>query len=72
LSKLLNLGQCADRNLEVEVLCTGCYRRKTVPAKVLAARFDRELFPPNLNGRLKCAMCSSTRCEVTAKHTAKQ
>jgi hypothetical protein len=64
--KLLTLGQCADRDIELEVLCTGCLRRKKVPAKLLAAKFDRDLFPPNLNGRLKCAICSSTRCEVTA------
>ena len=65
-ARLLTLGQCAERGLDIEVLCTGCLRRKTVPAKVLAQKFDHDLMPPNLNGKLKCAVCSSTRCEARA------
>ena len=66
MAKLLTLGQCADRNLDLEVLCTGCLRRKTVTAKLLLGKFGADIVPPNLNGKLKCGVCSSTRCEVRA------
>jgi hypothetical protein len=66
MAKMLNLGQCADRNVDIEVLCTGCLRRKTVSARLLAGKFGAETVPPNLNGKLKCGVCSSTRCEVRA------
>jgi len=65
-AKLLTLGQCADRNVDLEVLCTGCLRRKTVPAKLFVGKFGADTVPPNLNGKLKCGVCSSTRCEVRA------
>lgn len=66
MTKLLTLGQLADKGIDLEVLCTGCLRRKTVPAKLFMSKFGAETVPPNLNGKLKCAMCSSTRCEVRA------
>lgn len=66
MAKLLTLGQCADKGLDIEVLCTGCLRRKTVPARGLAQKFGPDLMPPNLNGKLKCGICSSTRCEARA------
>ncbi len=66
MAKLLNLGQLAEKNAELEILCTGCLRRKTVPAKLFVGKFGADTVPPNLNGKLKCAMCSSTRCEVRA------
>ncbi|HEV2674848.1 MAG TPA: hypothetical protein VGV37_09930 [Aliidongia sp.] len=64
--RLLTLGQCADKGLDVEVLCLGCLRRKTVPARTLAAKFGADLMPLNLNGKLKCGVCSTTRCEAKA------
>jgi hypothetical protein len=63
---MLTLGQCAERKIEIEVLCTGCLRRKTVPAHVFVTKFGPDVVPPNLNGRLKCAVCSSNRCQVRA------
>ena len=66
MARLLTLGQCAERNIDLEVLCTGCLRRKTVPAKLLLGKFSADTVPPNLNGKLKCGLCSSTRCEVRA------
>ena len=66
MAKLLTLGQLADRDIELEVLCTGCLRRKNVPAKLFVGKFGADTVPPNLNGKLKCGMCSSTRCEVRA------
>jgi len=65
-AKLLTLGQCAEKKLDIEVLCTGCLRRKLVPASTLKAHFGADVVPPNLNGRLKCAICSSNRCQVRA------
>ena len=66
MGRLLTLGQCAEKNIDLEVLCTGCLRRKIVPAKLFAMKFGADTVPPNLNGKLKCGMCSSTRCEVRA------
>ncbi|GGF31276.1 hypothetical protein GCM10011611_41780 [Aliidongia dinghuensis] len=66
MTRLLTLGQCAERGLQIEVLCTGCLRRKTVSAGTLLAKFGPDIVPPNLNGRLKCAVCSSNRCQVRA------
>lgn len=69
-AKLLTLGQLADRNMDLEVVCTGCLRRKTVPAKLFMGKFGPDTVPPNLNGKLKCGMCTSTRCEVRAVQPA--
>jgi len=67
--KPLTLGDCVARKIALEVLCLGCLHRKLIDPAPFAVRFGDDYRVPNLNGKLKCSMCTSARCQVTPSAT---
>lgn len=61
----VTLGDCVRRKEALEVMCLGCLHRKLVDPAPFALRFGDDYRVPNLNGKLKCSMCTSMRCQVT-------
>jgi hypothetical protein len=69
-TKPLTLGDCVARKIMLEVMCLGCLHRKQVDPAPFALRFGADYRVPNLNGKLKCSMCTSSHCQVTPATSA--
>ena len=61
----LTLGDCVRRKESLQVVCLGCLHRKLIDPTPFALRFGDDYRVSNLNGKLKCSMCTSSHCQVT-------